>query len=54
MAERLGADIEGVRKGIGSDPRIGYALHLSRHRLRRLVLPQGCAGADPHGGDVGR
>ena len=24
MAERLGADIEEVRKGIGSDPRIGY------------------------------
>jgi UDPglucose 6-dehydrogenase len=25
MAERLGADIERVRRGIGSDPRIGYA-----------------------------
>ena len=24
LAERLGADIEMVRKGIGSDPRIGY------------------------------
>ena len=24
LAERLGADIESVRKGIGSDPRIGY------------------------------
>ncbi len=24
FAERLGADIEAVRKGIGSDPRIGY------------------------------
>ncbi len=24
LAERLGADIEQVRKGIGSDPRIGY------------------------------
>src|SRR5262249_44295417 len=24
LAERLGADIEEVRKGIGSDPRIGY------------------------------
>jgi len=24
LAERLGADIENVRKGIGSDPRIGY------------------------------
>ncbi|MDQ3730725.1 MAG: nucleotide sugar dehydrogenase, partial [Pseudomonadota bacterium] len=25
MAEKLGADIERVRRGIGSDPRIGYA-----------------------------
>lgn len=25
LAERLGADIESVRKGIGSDPRIGYS-----------------------------
>lgn len=24
LAEHLGADIEEVRKGIGSDPRIGY------------------------------
>ncbi|TIL96976.1 MAG: UDP-glucose/GDP-mannose dehydrogenase family protein, partial [Mesorhizobium sp.] len=24
LAEQLGADIEEVRKGIGSDPRIGY------------------------------
>jgi UDPglucose 6-dehydrogenase len=24
LAEKLGADIEHVRKGIGSDPRIGY------------------------------
>src|SRR5258706_13081315 len=24
LAEKLGADIESVRKGIGSDPRIGY------------------------------
>src|SRR6185436_15688057 len=24
LAERLGADIEDVRRGIGSDPRIGY------------------------------
>jgi len=25
LAERLGADVEAVRRGIGSDPRIGYA-----------------------------
>ncbi len=24
LAERLGADVEQVRRGIGSDPRIGY------------------------------
>src|SRR5256885_5843745 len=24
LAERLGADVEEVRKGMGSDPRIGY------------------------------
>ena len=24
LAERVGADIEDIRKGIGSDPRIGY------------------------------
>ena len=48
IAERVGADIEMVRHGIGSDPRIGYSLHLSGRRLRRLVLPQGRAGAGAH------
>ena len=45
LAERVGADIENVRVGIGSDPRIGYSLHLPGLRLRRLVLPEGRAGA---------
>jgi UDPglucose 6-dehydrogenase len=49
IAERVGADIEQVRKGIGSDSRIGY-LHLSRRRLWRIVLPEGCAGL---GQDIG-
>ena len=50
LAERVGADIEQVRVGIGSDPRIGYSVHLSRLRLRRLVLPEGRAGARRVGG----
>ena len=48
IAERVGADIELVRHGIGSDPRIGYCVHLSGRGLRRLVLPQGRAGAGSH------
>ena len=48
LAERVGADIEQVRQGIGSDPRIGYRLPLCRLRLRRLLLPEGREGADPH------
>ena len=28
VAERVGVDIEMVRQGIGSDPRIGIGLHL--------------------------
>jgi UDPglucose 6-dehydrogenase len=48
IAEQVGADIEKVRKGIGSDPRIGWQLHLSGRRLRRLLLPEGRAGAGAH------
>ena len=47
LAERLGADIEMVRTGIGSDPRIGYHFIYPGRRLRRLLLPQGREGADP-------
>ena len=45
LAERLGADIEQVRRGIGSDPRIGYHFLYAGRRLRRLLLPQGREGA---------
>ena len=38
LAERMGADIEKVRLGIGSDPRIGYHFIYPGLRLRRLVL----------------
>ena len=47
IAERVGADIEKVRIGIGSDPRIGYSFIYPGRRLRRLVLSQGREGADP-------
>ena len=47
LADRLGADVEMVRLGIGSDPRIGYHFIYPGRRLRRLVLPQGREGADP-------
>ena len=45
LAEHFGADIEAVRVGIGSDPRIGYAFIYPGRRLRRLLLPQGRQGA---------
>ena len=44
LAERFGADIEKVRVGIGSDPRIGYTSS-TRAWLRRFLLPEGRAGA---------
>ena len=38
LAEHFGADIEAVRVGIGSDPRIGYAFIYPGRGLRRLLL----------------
>ena len=49
LAEHFGADIEAVRIGIGSDPRIGYAFIYPGRGLRRLLLPQGRAGAEALG-----
>ena len=49
LAEHFGADIESVRIGIGSDPAHRVRLHLSRGRLRRLVLSQGRQGAEALG-----
>ena len=41
LADRVGADIEEVRRGIGADPRIGHHFIYPGLRLRRLVLPEG-------------
>ncbi len=48
VAERVGADIEHVRNGIGSDPRIGFSFIYPGSRLWRLLFSQGCAGAGKH------
>ena len=49
LCERVGADVDHVRKGIGSDARIGPAFLFPGPGLRRLVLPEGREGARPHG-----
>ena len=45
IAERVGADIEKVRVGHRLRSAHRLSLHLSGRRLRRLVLPEGRAGA---------
>ncbi len=47
LAERLGADIENVRLGIGSDPRIGYHFIYPGCGWR-LMFSQRCSGFSPH------
>ena len=47
LCELVGADIDMVRKGIGSDSRIGYSFLFPGRRLRRQLLPQGRPGALP-------
>ena len=49
LCERVGADVDIVRKGIGRDARIGPAFLFPGPGLRRLVLPEGRQGARPHG-----
>ena len=49
LADRLGADIEMVRQGIGSDPRIGYHFLYPGRGLRRQLLSEGREGAAVHG-----
>ena len=49
ICSRTGANINMVRKGIGSDRRIGPAVSVSGTGIRRLLFPQGYAGLDPYG-----
>ena len=49
LADDLGADIEHVRQGIGSDPRIGYHFLYPGRRLWRQLLSEGREGAAAHG-----
>ena len=48
LAERLGADIETVRQGIGSDPRIGYHFIYPGVGYGGSCFPKDVQGADPH------
>ena len=48
LCEKVGADVHDVARGIGLDGRIGAQVPASRAGLRRLVLPQGHAGAGLH------
>jgi UDPglucose 6-dehydrogenase len=48
LAEKLGADIEHGAPRASAPTRASAPLPLPRLRLRRLLLPQGREGADPH------
>ena len=48
LCDALGADIELVRKGMGSDARIGTKFLYAGRRLRRQLLPQGSARGGEH------
>ena len=41
ISEAVGADIDQVCAGLGSDPRIGQAVPAGRHWIRRLLFPEG-------------
>ena len=44
LCEMLGADVDMVRRGIGSDERIGKTVFISRHWLWRKLFSKRCAG----------
>ena len=46
VCEEVGADVHEVARGMGLDERIGAAVPPGRHRLRRLLLPEGRLGAE--------
>ena len=48
LCEKVGADVSHVRRGMGSDSRIGSSFPFSGRGLRRFVLSQGRAGFDSH------
>ena len=48
IAERVGADIEQVRQGIGSDSRIGFQFIYPGLRLRGILFSEGCSGLESH------
>ena len=48
LCRRVGADVDMVRLGIGSDRRIGPTYPLPRRGVRGLLFPQGRQGARLH------
>ena len=48
LCDAVGADITSVRRGLGIRSPHRLAVPVSRRRLRRLLLPQGRAGADSY------
>ena len=45
LCERVGANVDDIRRGIGTDSRIGKRFLFAGHRLRRQLLPQRRAGS---------
>ena len=48
LADQVGVDIEAVRHGIGSDPRIGRSFLYAGCGYGGSCFPEGCAGAGAH------
>src|SRR6202048_5189626 len=54
LADRVGADIEAVRRGIGSDPRIGYHFLYAGCGYGGWCFPNGVEGFGQAGREEGR